>query len=59
MKYEITNNCIMCGTCEALCPVHAISEATDMYRIDLELCTDCGTCQKACPVKAVAFLDNV
>lgn len=45
--------CICCGTCEQVCPHHAI---TSVYKdgmflpsIDETLCTDCGICQSVCP----------
>lgn len=45
--------CICCGTCEQVCPHHAI---TSVYKdgmflptVDEKLCTDCGICQSVCP----------
>ena len=45
--------CICCGTCEQVCPHHAI---TSVYKdgmflpsIDATLCTNCGICQSVCP----------
>jgi len=52
MAYKITDDCIMCGACEAECPESAISEGEDTYVIDPELCTDCGSCAEVCPVDA-------
>ncbi|MBN2223794.1 MAG: 4Fe-4S binding protein [Deltaproteobacteria bacterium] len=52
MSYKITDECIMCGSCESECPVNAISEGDDMYKIDPDTCTDCGSCADVCPVDA-------
>jgi ferredoxin len=53
MPRKITEDCIMCGTCEFECPVEAISEGEDKYVIDAELCTDCGACEEVCPNDAI------
>jgi ferredoxin len=52
MSYKITDECIMCGSCEPECPVSAISEGDDKYKIDPAVCTDCGSCADVCPVDA-------
>jgi NAD-dependent dihydropyrimidine dehydrogenase PreA subunit len=53
--YVITDECIACGSCEAECPVEAISEADsgDIYVIDQDICTECGTCVDVCPTEAI------
>ena len=53
MAYEITDDCIACGACVPECPVEAISEGSDIYVIDPELCTDCASCVEVCPVSAI------
>jgi ferredoxin len=53
MAYIIdTDECIMCGACEAECPESAISEIDGAYVIDQEKCQDCGNCAEVCPVGA-------
>jgi len=52
MAYKITDECTGCGTCEAECPVEAISEG-DPYVINADECTDCGACVDVCPVEAI------
>jgi len=52
MAHKITEDCIMCGACEAECSESAISEGEDTYAIDAALCTDCGSCAEVCPVDA-------
>ncbi len=52
MAYKISDECIMCGACEAECPVSAISAADDKYAIDADSCLDCGACAGVCPVGA-------
>ncbi len=53
MAHTINDDCISCGSCEAVCPVEAISEGDDKYVIDVETCTDCGACADVCPVDAI------
>jgi len=52
MAYKIKSSCIMCGACEAECPVGAISAGTDKYVIDPDKCISCGACAGVCPVGA-------
>ena len=52
MAYKISDDCIMCGACEAECPVGAISEGDGKYVIDPDKCISCGACEGACPVGA-------
>ncbi|MEG2610461.1 MAG: 4Fe-4S binding protein [Bacilli bacterium] len=52
MSYKISNKCISCGTCEAECPVGAISQGDESYIIDKEKCISCGACSAVCPVGA-------
>jgi len=53
MPHRITDECIMCGACEAECPNEAISEGDPMYVIDPAKCDDCGTCIETCPNDAI------
>ncbi len=52
MAYIITDECIACGTCEAECPVSAISEQDGKYVINADECISCGACAGVCPVDA-------
>ena len=51
--FKINDECIACGSCEAECPVEAISEGDDIYVIDQDVCTECGTCVDVCPTEAI------
>lgn len=53
MAYTITNDCVSCGTCAAVCPAEAIDMGDDKYVIDADKCVDCGTCKDACPAEAI------
>ena len=58
MAYMITEDCILCGVCEAECPNEAISEGDVLYVIDPDRCTECvgfydeSQCAAVCPVEA-------
>ena len=54
MAYKISDECVSCGTCEAECPVQAISQGDGKYEIDPEKCTDCGSCAEVCPVECIS-----
>lgn len=46
--------CIKCGNCTEICPVHAISRDKEGFPIiDLETCIGCGSCVTNCPKKAL------
>ncbi len=51
--YCITQACIGCGTCSAVCPQRCIIKKDDIYEIQQEHCLHCGACCESCPVKAV------
>ncbi len=58
MAFKITEDCINCGACEAVCPNEAISEGESIYEIDPDKCTECNgyydeqQCASVCPVEA-------
>ena len=54
MAYQISDDCISCGSCQAECPVDAISEGDGKYVIDADKCIECGACASTCPVGAPA-----
>ncbi len=55
MKAKITDSCICCGSCAAICPVGAIDLAvtSDKYEVDPKKCIACTACINACPVEAI------
>ena len=48
MAYVISDECVACGSCAAVCPAEAISEGDGKYVIDADACLECGTCRIAC-----------
>ncbi len=54
MARVISDECVMCGSCQANCPVDAISEGDGKYVIDADTCVDCGACEEGCPVSAIS-----
>ena len=53
MAFLINEDCISCGACENECPVSAISQGDERFKIDPEVCIDCGACESTCPVGAI------
>ncbi|HPE95428.1 MAG TPA: Coenzyme F420 hydrogenase/dehydrogenase, beta subunit C-terminal domain [Bacillota bacterium] len=48
-------DCVLCGSCVCICPVHAISFEAPVLdfkypRIDFSKCVGCNKCEKVCPV---------
>ena len=51
-----SDKCFSCGSCIALCPVEAVSLATDLtVQFDKEKCvgSTCSICVDACPARAI------
>ncbi|MCX5653462.1 MAG: 4Fe-4S binding protein [Planctomycetota bacterium] len=53
MAYEITDECVSCGSCESECKTQAITQGDAKYQIDASKCTDCGTCAEVCPTECI------
>ena len=51
--YFITDACIGCGSCTAVCPQQCIDTGDIPHVIRQENCLHCGNCMTACPVGAV------
>lgn len=52
MALKVNDECIGCGTCVDTCPVSAIVESGDIFRITDD-CTECRACVAVCPVGAI------
>lgn len=53
--FDISDECVKCGTCYENCPQKAIEEKTH-YEIMQEHCLHCGLCFENCPVEAIEVL---
>lgn len=57
MAYTITDRCIACSACVAVCPNQAITEVEGLFLIDPQHCTECSgdfacaQCSSICPVE--------
>ncbi|TDT63661.1 4Fe-4S binding protein [Fonticella tunisiensis] len=47
------NRCILCKTCEKVCPYFAIDVSTKVS-VDNNKCFGCGLCESRCPTKAIS-----
>ncbi len=45
--------CIRCNTCEAICPVQAITHDTRNYVVDADKCNLCMACLPPCPTGSI------
>ena len=45
--------CIRCNTCEAICPVQAITHDSRNYVVDVEKCNWCNDCISPCPTGSI------
>ncbi len=54
MAYQISDECLACGACEAQCPVGAISMGDGKYEINADECISCGACEAQCPAGAIS-----
>ena len=54
MAHVIGDECVSCGSCEAECPVGAISQGDSQFEIDGSACVECGTCAGVCPTGAIS-----
>jgi ferredoxin len=61
MALMITDECINCDVCEPECPNEAITQGSEIYEINPELCTECvghydvPQCREVCPVDCIPF----
>ena len=55
--YFITDDCIGCGSCCAVCPQACIRQDSIPFQIEQEHCQHCGNCLTACPVSAVRKIE--
>jgi Fe-S-cluster-containing hydrogenase component 2 len=59
MTLRVTDECIVCGACDYVCPNDAIVPSTSLYRIVATRCTECKDnfdapqCMAACPVDCI------
>lgn len=53
--YQISENCIECAACQAVCPQSVIMEGQP-FVIDQNHCLQCGNCYENCPVQAIERL---
>jgi len=64
----VTDACIDCGLCEAVCPQRTADDRPAIYSefydgrvvrtVDLDTCSFCEACREACPVDAIDFAQS-
>ncbi|NBT79901.1 MAG: benzoyl-CoA oxygenase, partial [Betaproteobacteria bacterium] len=45
--------CIRCNTCEATCPIGAITHDANNYVVDVDICNWCMACISPCPTGSI------
>ena len=55
--YTVIGGCVLCATCETVCPVKAVRLDADGAHIDPAVCTGCGRCFENCPAEAIARVE--
>ena len=55
-SYFITDRCIACGTCLAVCRRECIAGGRPPFIIRRSYCDRCGLCAARCPVKAIRLV---
>ena len=58
MEYVITERCIACGTCLAVCRAGCIAGGRPPFVIRNRYCVGCGVCAEKCPVRAIVRADE-
>lgn len=59
MALTITDLCVNCDVCEAVCPNKAIALGAEIYEIAADQCTECvghydtPQCVEVCPVECI------
>lgn len=49
-----TEQCVACGYCVKVCPLHAISVPKGIAAVvDITKCVGCGKCAKECPASVI------
>ena len=51
--------CIRCNTCEATCPIDAITHDSRNYVVDFAICNGCNACVPPCPTGAIDHWQQV
>lgn len=51
--YTVTGGCVLCGTCQSVCPADAVQLGADGARIVPDRCIGCGQCADNCPVEVI------
>jgi Pyruvate/2-oxoacid:ferredoxin oxidoreductase delta subunit len=48
--------CTLCGSCVAVCPMEALSEAEGKITLDVDMCLGCGVCVRNCSFNAMKLI---
>ncbi len=55
-KTLVTQSCLGCGGCIAICPTSAIRVIPGGIKVKDDLCVSCGYCQTSCPVDGIRVI---
>ncbi len=51
--YKVRGGCVLCCTCQMICPADAVEIDAQGAHIDPEACIGCGRCAANCPAEAI------
>ncbi len=58
IREDQPGECLMCGACQEVCPVGAVSMGEEGAVVDREWCIGCGVCAVRCPAGCISMAER-